>query len=92
MRDFCAREGVTPFMTLLAAFEMLLARYTGQEDFAIGSPVANRTQAETEPLIGYFINMVVMRGDLSGDPDFRTLVRRVSETALDAYEHQELDA
>ncbi len=90
MRDFCRREGVTPFMALLAAFEMLLARYSGQDDFAIGSPVANRAQPETESLIGYFINMVVLRGDLSGDPDFREVVRRVSRTALGAFEHQDL--
>ena len=77
VNEFCRREGVTPFMTLLAAFQVLLARYTGQDDFAIGSPVANRTQPETESLIGYFINVVVLRNDLSGDPDFREVVRRV---------------
>ena len=90
VREFCHREGVTPFMTLLAAFEVLLARYSGQDDFAIGSPVANRSQPETEPLIGYFINMVVLRSDLSGDPSFREAVRRASQAALGAYEHQDI--
>ncbi len=90
VREFCRREGVTPFMALLAAFEMLLARYAGQDDFAIGSPVANRMQPETEPLIGCFINMVVLRNDLSGDPGFREVVGRLRQVALAAYEHQEL--
>ena len=90
VREFCRREGVTPFMTLLAAFEVLLQRYSGQEDFAVGSPVANRMRPETEPLIGYFINMVVLRADLSGDPGFCEVVHRVRQTAIAAYEHQEL--
>ena len=90
LAEFCRREGATPFMALLAAFQVLLARYTGQEDFAVGSPVANRMQPETEPLIGYFINMLVLRADLSGGPSFRELLRRVRQTAIDAYEHQEL--
>jgi len=90
VREFCRSEGLTPFMALLAAFEVLLSRYAGQEDFAIGSPVANRIHPQTEPLVGYFINMVVLRADTGGDPSFRELARRVRQTALDAYEHQEL--
>ena len=62
------REGATPFMTLLAAFQALLHRYSGQDDFAVGSPVANRNRAEVEGLIGYFVNMLALRADLSGDP------------------------
>jgi non-ribosomal peptide synthetase component F len=77
-------------MTLLAAFQILLHRYSGQDDFAIGSPAANRTRAEVEGLIGYFINMLVLRADLSGDPSFPALLGRVRTDALGAFEHQEL--
>src|SRR6185437_12578132 len=84
------REGATPFMTLLAAFQLLLARSGGQETFAIGSPIANRNRAEVEGLVGYFINMLALRADLSGDPTFRELLGRVRETALGGYEHQDL--
>ena len=90
VRKFCRREGVTPFMTLMAAFQVLLGRYTGQDDFAVGSPVANRMRPETEALIGYFINVVVLRSDLSGEVGFRGLIERVRHTALGAFEHQEL--
>jgi amino acid adenylation domain-containing protein len=90
LSDFCHQERVTPYMTLLAAFQVLLARYSGQNDFAVGSPSANRTQSETEGLIGYFINMLVLRTDLSGGPDFRDLVRRVRQTVLDAFDHQDM--
>ncbi|HWE39204.1 MAG TPA: amino acid adenylation domain-containing protein [Isosphaeraceae bacterium] len=84
------REGVTPFMTLLTAFQALLARSSGQEDIAVGTPVANRARAEVEPLIGYFVNMLVLRADLSGDPTVREALARVRSVALDAFEHQEL--
>lgn len=83
-------EGVTLFMTLLAAFEVLLGCCSGQEDFLIGTPVANRVHEETEGLIGCFINTLVLRGNLRGSPSFRTLVQRVRETCLQAYAHQEL--
>ncbi|GAC1464696.1 MAG: hypothetical protein NVSMB9_03630 [Isosphaeraceae bacterium] len=83
-------EGATPFMVLLAAFQTLLSRYTGQRDFAVGFPVANRTQAEVEGLIGYFINMLAIRADLSGAPTFLELLARVREEAIGAFEHQEL--
>lgn len=88
--EFCRREGVTPFMTLLAAFEVLLARYAGQNDFAVGVPVANRNKAETESLIGYFVNVVVLRTKLKGDPTFREAVLRTRQTALDGFERQEM--
>ncbi len=82
-------EGATLFMTLLAALQVLLQRYSGQEDFPIGTPVAGRLRPEIEQLIGYFVNTLVLRADLSGDPSFRELLRRVREAALQAFEHQE---
>jgi acyl carrier protein len=84
------REGVTLFMTLLAAFQTLLHRYTRQEDITVGADIANRNRSETESLIGFFINMLVMRADLSGSPTFRDLLRQVRERALGAYAHQDL--
>ena len=84
------REGVTLFMTLLAAFQALLSRYTGQEDIAVGSPIAGRTCQETEGLIGFFVNTLVLRADLSGNPTFKELLRQVRETNLEAYTHQDL--
>ena len=84
------QESVTLYMTLLAAFQTLLARYTGQDDIAVGSPIAGRNRAEFEGLIGVFVNTLVMRSDLSGDPTFRELLGRVREVALGAYAHQEL--
>lgn len=84
------REGVTLFMTLLAAFKTLLYRYTGQEDIIVCSPVACRNRVETKGLIGYFNNIVVMRTELSGNQNFRELVDRVRRVALGAYEHQDL--
>ena len=84
------REGVTLFMTLLAAFKTLLYRYTGQEDIVVGSPTANRTRAEIEGLIGFFVNTLVLRTNLSGNPSFRELLGRVREVALGAYTHQDL--
>ena len=86
--DFCRREGVTPFETLLAAYQVLLMRYSGQEDFAIGTPVANRDRPEIDSLIGYFVNVLVLRSELSGDPSFRDLLARLRRTTLDAYDHQ----
>ncbi len=84
------QEGVTQFMTLLAAFEVLLFRYSGQDDLIVGTPIANRTRMETEGLIGCFVNTLVLRTDLSGNPSFRELVRRVREVCLGAYAHQDL--
>lgn len=84
------QEGVTLFITLLAAFQILLYRYTQQEDIAIGSPIANRNRSEIEGLIGFFVNSLVLRTDLSGNPTFRELLNRVKEKALGAYAHQDL--
>ena len=84
------QEKTTLFMTLLAAFQVLLGRYTGQEDIVVGSPVAGRNRAEIEGLIGYFVNMLVLRTDLSGNPTFRELLGRVREVALGAYAHQDV--
>ena len=77
-------------MTLLAAFELLLSRYCGQEDIAVGAPIAGRTRQETEGLIGFFVNTLVLRADLSNNPTFKELLRQVRETALEAYSHQDL--
>ena len=77
-------------MVLLAALQALLSRYTGETDVCIGAPAANRTRVETEGLIGFFVNTLVMRTDLSGDPSFRALLRKVWETTVDAYDHQDL--
>ncbi len=77
-------------MTLLAAFAGLLSRYSGQEDLAVGVPIAGRNQAELENLIGFFVNTLVLRTDLSGDPSFGELLGRVRATSLEAYDHQDL--
>ncbi len=90
LKSLSRREGVTLFMTLLAAFDVLLARYSGQEDIVVGSPIANRNRTEVEDLIGFFVNTLVLRTDLAGNPTFRELLTRVRETALDAYAHQDL--
>ena len=84
------RSGATLFMTLLAAFQVLLSRYTNQQDVPVGTPIANRTRRETEDVIGFFVNTLVLRTDLSGDPTFENLLKRVRETALEAYAHQDL--
>ncbi|HEX8244805.1 MAG TPA: condensation domain-containing protein, partial [Longimicrobium sp.] len=83
-------EGATPFMVLLAAFQAVLARWSGQTDVVVGTPVAGRTRHETEGLIGLFVNTLALRGDLSGDPGFRALLARVREATLGAYVHQEV--
>jgi amino acid adenylation domain-containing protein len=84
------RAGGTTFMTLLAAFQVLLQRYSGQDDVVVGSPIAGRNKVEVEGLIGFFVNTLVMRADLSGDPTFMELLARVRESALGAYAHQDL--
>jgi amino acid adenylation domain-containing protein len=84
------QSGASLFMVLLAAFQTLLYRYTGQEDIAIGSPIANRHRSELEGLIGFFVNSLVLRSDLSGNPTFCELLERVRNVALEAYEHQDL--
>jgi amino acid adenylation domain-containing protein len=90
LKAFSQSEGATLFMTLLAGFEALLSRHSGQQDMVIGTPIANRTQPETEGLIGFFVNTLALRADISGDPSFGELIRRVREIALGAYAHQDL--
>jgi amino acid adenylation domain-containing protein len=90
LQELSRQEGVTLFMTLLAGFQVLLQRYTNQDDIVVGTDVANRNRAETESLIGFFINLLVLRTDLSGNPSFRELLKRVREVALGAYAHQDL--
>jgi amino acid adenylation domain-containing protein/FkbM family methyltransferase len=90
LKALSRREGVTLFMTLLAAFQALLYRYTGQEDIAIGSPIAGRNRVETEGLIGFFVNALVLRTGFSGHPTFRELLGRVRAVCVDAYSYQDL--
>jgi amino acid adenylation domain-containing protein/non-ribosomal peptide synthase protein (TIGR01720 family) len=90
LRRLAEAEGATLFMALLAGFEALLHRYTGRDDLWIGTPVANRSRLETEDLLGFFVNTLILRTDLSGDPDFRTLLARVREVTLAAYDRQDL--
>jgi amino acid adenylation domain-containing protein len=84
------REGVTSFVLLLAAFVTLLHRYTGATDLPVGAPITNRSRAELEELVGFFINTLVLRTDLSGDPTFSEVVRRVRATVLEAFAHQDV--
>jgi hypothetical protein len=90
LNDLSSSENVTIFMLLLAAFKSLLHYYTRQTDIVVGTDVAGRNSEETERLIGFFVNQIVLRCDLSGDPSFRQLVARVREMALEAYAYQEL--
>ena len=90
LKHVSERQNVTLFMTLLAAFEVLLARYGGQNDIVIGSPIANRNQVEIEPLIGFFVNTLVLRTNLAGASSFKELLARVREVAIDAYLHQDV--
>jgi natural product biosynthesis luciferase-like monooxygenase protein/amino acid adenylation domain-containing protein/FkbM family methyltransferase len=84
------QEGTTPFAAVLAAFQVLLHRYTGRVDVAVGSPIANRNRSEIEDLIGFFANTLVLRAHLGGDPSFRQLLRQVGETVLEAYAYQDV--
>ncbi|HLL48423.1 MAG TPA: amino acid adenylation domain-containing protein, partial [Longimicrobiaceae bacterium] len=90
LREISREAGVTLFMTLLAGWQALLARYAGQDDVVVGSPVAGRNRRETEGLIGFFVNMLPLRSDLSGDPTWHELLGRTRDAALGAYDHQEL--
>lgn len=90
IREACQREGVTLFMLLMAAYQILLHRYTGEEDIVVGTPIAGRQQPETEDLIGFFINTLAMRGNLAGDPTAREFLQRIKQVALGAYAHQDL--
>ena len=90
LRPMLHQEGTTLFMAMLAVFQVLLHRYSGQDDIVVGSPIAGRGRNEIEPLIGFFVNMLVLRTDLSGDPSFLEVLKRVRETTLGAYDHQDL--
>jgi len=90
LRALARSEAVTLYMLLLAAYQVLLYRYSGQEDLNVGTAIANRNRAETEPLIGFFVNTLVLRGDLSGQPSFRELLERTRRATLGAYAHQDL--
>ncbi|WP_253900255.1 condensation domain-containing protein [Corallococcus carmarthensis] len=84
------REGATPFMVLMAAFQLLLSRYAGQDDVLVGTPIANRRHAETEGLIGFFVNTLVLRARFTADTSFRKVLAQARATTLGAYEHQDL--
>jgi len=90
LRQMGRRQGVTMFMTQLAAFQLVLSRWSRQEDIAIGSPIANRNRTEIEGLIGFFVNTLVLRTDLSGNPTFQELLERVREISLQAYSYQDI--
>jgi amino acid adenylation domain-containing protein len=90
LRALAAKTGSTPFMVLLAGWQALLGRMSGQDDVTVGTPIAGRTRRELEGLVGFFVNTLALRTDLSGDPTFGELVARVRETTLGAYQHQEL--
>lgn len=90
LKALARRDNATLFMTLLTAFDVLLHRYSGQTDFAVGTPVANRVRPELEPLIGFFVNTLVLRADLSGRPTFWRVLGRVRDTALDAFGDQDV--
>ena len=90
LESLSRREGVTLFMTLLASFKALLYHYTRQDDIVVGTIIANRNQAKLEPLIGFFVNTLILRSDLSGEPSFRELLLRVRSVCLEAYAHQDL--
>ncbi|WNG56955.1 amino acid adenylation domain-containing protein [Archangium gephyra] len=90
LRKLSQKEGVTLFMTLLAGFQALLHRYSGQDDISVGSPIAGRDHAQLEGLIGFFVNVLVMRAKVRGEASFRELLHQVREVALGAYAHQEV--
>ncbi|WP_124020463.1 non-ribosomal peptide synthetase, partial [Flavobacterium tructae] len=88
LNTICKEEGVTMFMLLLSAFKVLLSRYSGQEDICVGTSIANRTQSDLEGMIGFFVNTLALRSDLSGNPSFKDLLSRVKQTTLESYDHQ----
>ncbi|MFP2934097.1 condensation domain-containing protein, partial [Pyxidicoccus sp. 3LG] len=90
VKALARREGATPFMVLLASLQLLLSRYSGQDDVSVGSPIANRNRSETEGLIGFFINTLVLRARIDGRQSFRDLLAQVRERTLAAYEHQDI--
>jgi len=90
LQGFCQSENATLFMGLHAVFAVLLSRYSNEEDIVVGSPSANREQADVSGLIGFFVNSLVLRSDLSGAPSYRSLLRQSKETLLGAYAHQQV--
>ncbi|HMF57480.1 MAG TPA: amino acid adenylation domain-containing protein [Pyrinomonadaceae bacterium] len=90
LRELSREEGATMYMILMAAYKLLLCRYTGQEDIIVGCSIANRDRPETQDMVGFLLNLLVLRTDLSGNPSFRELLIRERETALGAYAHQDL--
>ena len=90
LRELSQREGVTLFMTLLGGFDVLMSRYSGQEDVVLGTDIANRNRAEIEGLIGFFVNQLVLRVEVRGGESFRELLKRVREVCLGAYAHQDV--
>ncbi|HKG78967.1 MAG TPA: condensation domain-containing protein, partial [Pyrinomonadaceae bacterium] len=90
LKELSRREGVTLFMTLLAAFQVLLWRYSGQQDIVVGTPTAGRSRSELEPLIGFFVNTLALRTELSGQRTFHEVLQRVKQVCLEAYAHQDL--
>ena len=89
LKQLAQQENATLYMTLLAAFAVLLSRYSGQEDIVVGSPIANRQDAQLEEMIGFFVNTLVLRVRVDGRQSFRDLLAQVRRTALDAYQHQD---
>jgi len=90
LKDLSRKEGVTVFMTLMAGWQLLLSRYTGQEDVTVGTPVMGRRMGETEALIGFFVNTLVLLTRFSRGTSFRELLKQVREITLDAYAHQDI--
>ncbi|KAA3617203.1 MAG: amino acid adenylation domain-containing protein [Calditrichaeota bacterium] len=90
IKQLSSQAGVTPFMTLLAAFQSLLHRYSGQDEIIVGSPIANRRHSETEQLIGFFVNNLILKNSFADDPEFGDLLRQARETTLGSYAHQDI--
>lgn len=90
LKEVSRREGVSLFMTLLAGFDVLLSRYTGVDDISVGTPIANRNRLEIENVIGHFVNNLVLRVDVSGNPNWSELLKRTRQVTLEAYQHQDL--
>ncbi|MCU7552968.1 condensation domain-containing protein, partial [Chitinophagaceae bacterium LB-8] len=90
LNTFSQRQGTTLFMTLLAAYKVLLFRYSGQSDICVGTPIAGRQQQEVEGLIGFFVNTLALRDQLTGEQSFTEVLQQVKQTTLSAYEHQEV--
>lgn len=90
LKKFSQKQGVTNFMTLLAVFQLLLSRYSGQKDFAVGTDVANRTHLELEPLVGFFVNQLVLRARINPEASFRQILEQVRKTTVAAHSHQEI--